>query len=276
MAAAVAAAALRRRSGLVAALSVLVAFLIGLAAYSGDRRMTTRTLDALAPAQPDWLERSGIQEADMLALEGGSLHAGWVLESWNRNVGRTLHLGDVPTDPLPFTPVGLRPDGTLAAADAPIRSRYLVVDHSATRVDLDAELVAEPRPGLALYRPAGPVRFRSVAFGVYADGWAQSVVRYAAFPGRRIAGAYRVTLALPTGRLVRQVELEAGPARRRIRLQPGIPSTVLIPASGYPLPELAIRADRADFVGAGSHRPRLVAARITRLEFVEDKRSRNR
>jgi hypothetical protein len=276
VAAAVAAVALRRRPGLLAALSILVAFVIGVAAYSGDRRMTTGTLDALAPAQPDWLERSGVREADVLSLPAGSLHSGWVLESWNRNVGRTLHLGDVPTDPLPFTTVGLRPDGTVAAAGAAIRSEYVVVDHSGTRVDLDAELVAQPRPDLALYRPAGVVRFRSVAFGLYSDGWAQSVVRYAAFPGRRASGAYAVTLVLPAGRPARRVELEAGPVRRRIQLQPGAPATVRIPASGYPLPELAIRADRADFVGAGSHRPRLVAARIMRLEFVENDRSRNR
>jgi hypothetical protein len=277
MAAAVAAAALRRRPGLLAALSVLVAFLIGLAAYSGDRRMTTRTLDALAPAQPDWLERSGIQEADMLALEGGSLHAGWVLESWNRNVGRTLHLGDLPTDPLPNLPLGLLPDGTLATVDRrPVRSEYLVVDHSGTQVALDAELVAEPRPDLHLYRPGGVLRVRSVAFGVHSDGWARSVVRYAAFRSRGAKGHYVVTLALPAGRLARRVELECGPVRRRITLEPGTSQTVRIASSGYPLWQLAIRADRADFVGAGSHRPRLVAARITRLEFVEDKRSRNR
>jgi hypothetical protein len=185
-------------------------------------------------------------------------------------------LGDVPTDPLPFTNVGLDRDGTLSAAGAPIRSEYVVVDHSGTRVDLDAEVVAQPRTDLALYRPAGVVRFRSVAFGLYSDGWAQSVVRYAAFPGRRATGAYRVTLALPAGRLARRVELEAGPVRRRIQLQPGSPATVRIPASGYPLPELAIRTDRADFAGAGTRRPRLVAARITRLEFVENHRSRNR
>lgn len=274
--AALAGAGLAGRPQLVAGLSLALAFLVGVAAYSGDRRMTERTLRSLAPSQPDWLERSGIPQADVLALPGGSLHTGWVLESWNRNVGRTLHLGDVPPDQLPFTRARIRPDGTLAAAGAPIRSEYLVVDHSGTRADLDAERVARPRAGLALYRTGGDVRFRSVAYGVHTDGWAQSIVRFRVFPGRRASGFYTVTLALPAGRLPRRVELEAGPERRRIQLRPGAPVTVRLPASGFPLPELAILAGRADFVGAGTSEARLVAHQIHDLRFVPTKRSRKR
>ncbi|MGH2995885.1 MAG: hypothetical protein ACRDM9_06185, partial [Gaiellaceae bacterium] len=223
---ALAAVALRRRPLLVAGVSIVLALLVGAAAYAGDRRMTRRSLDSLAPAQPDWLQRAGIPQADVLALPSGSLHSGWNLESWNRNVGRTLHLGDVPADPLPYTQVGLRPDGRLHSATAPVRTDYLVVDESGTQIELDAERVARPRSGIALYRTAGIVRFRSAAFGLYADGWAQSVLRYAAFPGRRASGAYRVTLALPAGRLPRAVELEAGPVRRRFELRPGTSVTV--------------------------------------------------
>ena len=263
------AVALRRRPFALAGLSIALAFLIGAAAYTGDRRMTRRSLDGLAPAQADWLQRTGIREADVLALPGGSLHSGWNLESWNRNVGRTLHLGDVPVDPLPFTQVGLRPDGTLAAADGVIRSDHLVVDYSGTRVELDAELVARPKPGLALYRVAGPVRFRSAAFGLYPDGWAQSVLRYAAFPSERSTGSYRVTLSLPAGRQARVVELEAGPVSRRIELGPGRSATIRIPAAGFPVPELAIRTNRADFLAEGSSSPRLVALRVTSLEFIQ-------
>ena len=270
------AALLHRRPMLLASLSIGLALLVGTAAYAGDRRMTQRTLAALAPAEPDWLERTGIREADVLALPGGSLHTGWLLESWNRNVGRTLHLGDMATDPLPFTNVGLRPDGSLGTADAPLRSEYLVVDSGGTRVELDAEQIARPRANLTLYRPAGVVRFRSVAFGLHADGWAESVVRFAAFPGRYTAGAYRVVVSLPAGRPARTVRLDAGPLQRRIELAPGVSETVNVPVSGYPLPELAIRLDRADFVGAGTTRPRLVGARIERLEFVAGRRSRNR
>src|SRR5918994_448336 len=192
VAAALAAVLLPRRPSLIVGLSIGLSFLVGIAAYSGDRRMTEGTLASLAAAEPDWLEQTGIREADVLALPGGSLHSGWILESWNRNVGRTFHLGDVPNDPLPFTNTGLRADGSLAAAGAAVRSEYLVVDSAGTRVDLDARAIARPRPNLTLYRTAGRVRFRSVAFGVHHDGWAGSIVRYAAFPRGATSGAYRV------------------------------------------------------------------------------------
>jgi hypothetical protein len=274
VAAALAAVLLRRRPALIVGLSIGLSFFVGIAAYSGDRRMTERTLTSLAAAEPDWLERTGIREADVLALPGGSLHSGWILESWNRNVGRTFHLDDVPNDPLPFTNTGLRADGSLTAADTAVRSEYLVVDSSGTRVELDAQAIARPRPNLTLYRTSGPVRLRSVAFGVHHDGWADSIVRYSAFP-RETSGAYRVVLSLPSGRLARQVRLQAGPVRRRIDLTPGASKAISVPVSGDPLPQLSITVDRADFVGAETTHPRLVAARIEHLEFIPAKGSRN-
>jgi hypothetical protein len=264
VAAAVASVLLSRTPLLLASLSIGLAVVLGLAAYSGDRRMTERTLSTLAPAEPAWLERSGVEEADVLALPGGSLHTGWILESWNRNVGRTFHLGEVPNDPLPHAKLSLAPDGSLG-----VRSRYLVVDSAGTRVELDADAVARPHPNLTLYRTDGEVRLRSVAFGLHADGWADSRVRYRVFPRRPAEGVYRVVLALPAGRPARTVRLEAGGSTRRVELAAGARRTVTLPAAGSPLPELAITVDRADFVGAETTRPRLVGARIERLEFVD-------
>jgi hypothetical protein len=78
-------------------------------------------------------------------------------------------------------------------------------------LELDAHAIARPRPNLTLYRTAGPVRFRSIAFGVHHDGWADSIVRFAAFP-REASGAYHAVLSLPSGRVARQVRLQAGPS----------------------------------------------------------------
>jgi hypothetical protein len=274
--AALVAAALQRQPVLLAVISVALAFLLGVAAYSGDRRMTRRTLVSLAPAQADWLERTGIAEADVLVLSGGSLHSGWVLESWNRNVGRTLHLGDVPNDPLPSTQVGLGRDGTVVTMDEePVRSRFLVVNDAGTRVDVLGRRLLRPAPGLALYRTEGPLRLRAYAKGVDRDGWARSVVEYTAWPAQASGGAYRVKLALPEGRQARAVVAEAGPVHRRAVLHPGDSVTLDLPASGTPLPPLAIRIERADLIDAESTRPRLVAARVQRLEFMPEKGSRN-
>lgn len=267
--AALAAFALQRRPALLGAACVVVAFSIGVAAYAGDRRMTERTLASLAAAPPDWLERSGIDRADVLALPGGSLHSGWVLESWNRNVGRTFHLGDVPHDQLPYTEVGINPDGSVTTgAGEPVRSRYLVVDEGGTQIELAGSLVSRPRVGLSLYRTNGALRLRSFATGFYTDGWIRSVASYDVFG--QGPGHYRIALALPAGRAPRQVELEAGSVRRTLELRPGETVSARLPAVG----PLAIRVDRADFVDADKPRPRLVAARVTSLEFVAAKGSR--
>jgi hypothetical protein len=274
--AALGAAALQRHPAVLGVTSVALAFVLGVAAYAGDRRMTGRTLESVAPRQADWLERTGISEADVLVLPGGSLHSGWVLESWNRNVGRTLHLGELPSDPLPSTQVGLRGDGTVVTVDGkPVRSRYLVVNDAGTQVDLVGRRLSRPAPSLALYRTDGPLRFREYANGVDRDGWARSVVEYAAWPAQVSGGAYRVRLALPEGRKARVVQAEAGPVRRRAVLRPGGLVTLHLPVSGMPLPPLSIRIDRADLMDADSTRPRLVAARVEVLEFLPEKGSRN-
>ena len=269
-----AAVPLRRFAVPVASLSVLLAFSIGIAAYSGDRRMTRRAFDSATAGQPDWLDRLGLPDADVLVLPGGSLHSGWMLESWNRNVGRTFHLGDVPPDPLPFTEVGLRADGAVAEVTGkPVRSDYLVVNEAASQIELNGQRLASPVPGLALYRTEGALRLKSYAEGLYADRWGQSRVTYQVWP-QAAAGWYRVRLELPKGRAARSVEFEAGPYRQRARLGSARALEVRIPVSGRPIPPLSIRIERADLIDAEAIRPRLVGARIAALEFLPKTSSR--
>ena len=278
LAALVAAAVPLRRSAVpVAAVSIVVALAVGAFAYSGDRRMTHRALEASAPAQPDWLDRLGLPDADVLVLPGGSLHLGWMLESWNRNVDRTLHLGDVHGDPLPFTQVGLTADGTVAeSGGVPIRSSHLVVNEVGSQIELDGERLASPTPGLTLYRIDDALRLKSYAEGLHPDGWGRAVLNYQAWPRGVTAGWYRVRLELPKGRAPRSVDFQAGAFQTRGRLAPERPLELRIPVSGRPIPPLAIRIGRADLIDGDSVRPRLVGARVTTLEFVENGSSRNR
>ncbi|HEU6444898.1 MAG TPA: glycosyltransferase family 39 protein [Gaiellaceae bacterium] len=271
-----AAVPLRRLGPAVAALSIVLMLAVGVAAYSGDRRMTRRAAEALAPAQQDWLDRLGV-DADVLVLPGGSLHAGWMLESWNRRAGATYHLGDVDDDPLPHSDVSIGRDGSVTAAGgAPVRSRHLVVVESGSRIEFAGRRVARPMPGLGLYRTNGALRVRSLANGLYSDGWARAVLSYAVWPKGATRGEYHVRLELPKGRAARTVELEAGRARRTARLGQGAPLDLRVPAAGTPIPPLSIRIDRADLIGAETPRPRLVGARVTALRFVPETGSRNR
>jgi hypothetical protein len=268
---------LRRAAVPVAALSIVLAFAVGASAYSGDRRMTRGALEASAPAQPNWLDRLGLPDADVLVLPGGSLHPGWMLESWNRNVGRTLHLGDVHADPLPFTTVGLTADGTVTGVDGrPIRSNHLVVNEAGSRIEVAGERLASPAPGLTLYRIEDALRLKSFAEGLHSDGWGRAILSYRVWPRGVTAGSYRVRLELPKGRAARPVELAAGPFETRARLAPERRLELRIPASGRPIPPLAIRIGRADLIDPDTARPRLVGARVTALEFIPNAGSRNR
>ena len=208
-AAALAAFLLRRRPALIVGLSIGLSFLVGIAAYSGDRRMTERTLASLAAAEPDWLERTGIRRP--MSWRCPAAHpSGWILELEPER-GPDLpprRCADRPTAVYERRPP---PDGSLAAAGAAVRSEYLVVDSSGTRVELDARATARPRRTSPSTAPPGPFASRSVAFGVHHDGWAGSIVRYAAFPRRRQAST-AVVLSLPSGRVARQVRLQAGPS----------------------------------------------------------------
>ena len=193
---AAAAVPLRRHGGAVAVAAIALSFALGVAAYSGDRRMTRA---AVSPAQNDWLDRLGI-EADVLVLPGGSLHAGWLLESWNRNAGRTYLLGAVDDDPLPHTRVGIGPDGTLSAGGMPVTSRHLVVNEQASQIELAGERLTHRRggPDALSSSDAGPPALLSGGSlpGPLGQG-RDDLLRLAGSAARRVPGPARAPIRAP-------------------------------------------------------------------------------
>ncbi|MGH3100863.1 MAG: hypothetical protein ACRDPU_07715, partial [Thermoleophilia bacterium] len=163
---------------------------------------------------------------------------------------------------------------TLSAEGMPVKSRHLVVNEQGSQIELAGERLSAPAAGLTLYRAATPVRLRSLAEGLYPDRWARAVLSYSVWPEAQ-RGEYRVRLALPSGRRARKVEAVAGAVRRTGQLVSGTPLELRIPASGSPIPPLRIRVERADLIDGSTTRPRLVAARVTALEFISKAGSRN-
>lgn len=253
-----------------AATAASISLLLGLAAYAGDHEMTSRTLRDVAGSPPDWLDRSGVGEADLLALGDASPHLGWMLEAWNRSAGRTYRLGESSWDALPHRTAHLDADGRLLVEGRPLASGPLVVVHDGARVDLDGRVLLRPRSGVTLYRvPAAP-RVRSLAAGLHDDGWAGAVVRYQVWPeGAVRQGVYRMVLELPAGRAARRIELAVdGGLRRSVVLGPGERRVVELPAAGRPAPVLRIRTDRADVADTATARGRALAVRLSTLEYV--------
>ena len=258
---ALAAVSLRRRGApvAVAAASVSLLLLSGIPAYAGDRAVTRGTLEHRAGSPPDWLDRSGLGPADYLQLPGGSAHYGWVLEVWNRDFRRPVHLG-AGGDWFATSHARIEADGRLLVDGRPA-SGTLVVNDFGTAIELDGTVVARPRRGLTAYRLSSSPRVRLVAEGLMFDRWAAGIVTVRAWPRR--PGVFRVALALPPGDANRTVTLVTAAERRRVSLAAGETKSVEVPG----LVALRIESDATHQIDAGTANARLVAVRITHLSY---------
>lgn len=267
---ALAALAARRRAGIgiaVAGLCVLAA--TGAAAYAADRAMTERTLAAFAASPPDWLDESGLGRSDYVSLPGSQPHAGWNLETWNRDFGIPIRFAGADPDGYRSARARAGSDGRLTLDGGVEPTRTLVVNDYGSAAQLDGAVVLRPRPGLTVWRLRGAPRIRSLADGLFHDGWASAVMRYRVW-SRPGGGVYRVRLALPAGRPTRTVELSVrGGAARTVVLEGGHSVRVELRAGdAVAPPPLEIRTDRGDFEGQGGPAPRLVAVRVSELVYT--------
>jgi hypothetical protein len=267
---ALAALAVRCRAGIaVAVAGVCVLAATGAAAYAADRGMTERTLAEFAAPEPDWLDESGLGRADYLALPSSQPHAGWNLETWNRSFGLPIALGSADADGYGFPRARVHQDGRLVVDGGHEPGRVLVVNDYGSAAELDGTVLLRPRGGLTVWRLHGEPRLRSLAEGLYHDGWARAVVRYRVW-GRPGGGIYRVRLSLPAARAARTVELSVpGGATREVQLQPGGTIRVALPAGDGAVPApLEIRVEQSNFEGQGGPAPRLVAVRVSGLRYA--------
>jgi hypothetical protein len=260
----------RGRAGLaLAGAGVCTLAVVGAVAYTADRGMTERTLATFAASTPDWLDERGAGRVDYLALPGAQAHAGWNLETWNRSFGVPVRFETDWSDGYRFPKAHVTAGGRLEVDGGVELTRRLVVNDYGSSLELDGRVVSRPRPGLSLWELPAEPRVKSLAEGVFHDGWASAVVRYRVWD-RPAGGVYRVRLALPAGRLPRTVELGVrGGASKTVALEGGESIRVELPAGGVSAPPpLEIRTDRGDFEGRGGPAPRLVAVRVSGLLYA--------
>jgi hypothetical protein len=274
-----AAAALAAWRGVTAEILVAPAVaalaLASVAAYAGDRAMTESTHATYSPTGADWIDRTGAAgPVDYLVLPGSSPHFAFAAEAWNRSFGRPLLLDAAAGDSFASDRAQVAPDGGLLVGGRPTAARTLAINGFASRVDVEGTPVGAPRRGLGVYRLRAGAHVRSLATGLYFDDWAAGDVRFRAWPATAGGGRYDVRLQLPRGFRARTVTLTAGAATRRVVLAPGRSADVSLPVSGRPLPELHIRATRADSIGAYSQNARVVALRVPRLRYVASTQAR--
>jgi hypothetical protein len=250
--------------------TIVILLLSGIPAYAGDHAMTRGTLILRSGDPPNWLDLSGLGPADYLQLPGGSAHYGWLLETWNHSFRRPIQMGLPTYDGYASDAGSVDRNGRFLVNGRPASAGVLVVNDFGTAIDIQGRVVARPRDGLTAYRiPAHP-HVRSLAMGLCFDGWAAAFVRFQAWPRNHSGrGFYRAVLIVPRGMNARKVTFQLdGGAKRDVWVKQGERKVVRIPVSGFPVPLLWIRTDRADYVGAGTPNARLVAIRIPALSYV--------
>jgi hypothetical protein len=191
-----------------------------------------------------------------------------VLEAWNRDFRRPVHLGPG-GDWFASSTATIESDGRLLVDGGAPPTKTLVVNDYGSAIELDGEVVARPRDGLTAYRLHAEPHVRGLAVGLMFDRWAEGLVTYHVWPERRTSsGSYRVTVALPAGSRERRVTFTAhGGASRTVELSADASRTVEIAVRGYPVPTLRIETDLADSLGAGTPNARLVAVQIPDLSY---------
>ena len=65
----------------------------------------------------------------------------------------------------------------------PAGAGVIVVNDFGSRLDIEGEVVARPRGGLTAVRVPEAPQVRSLAAGLYHDGWAAARLRYSVWPG---------------------------------------------------------------------------------------------
>ena len=258
----------RRAAHVLGTVAIALLLAAGAVAYAGDRAMTDRALAAWAPAEPDWLDRSGHGRADVLVLPGSPAYFLWTLESWNRDAGRPLWLDAEPPDhdPYPSGRASVAKDGTLLVDGAPAPAGLLVLADFGSRIALEGDVLAEPRDGLTLVRVPERPRVGALARGLFPDGWAKGDLRYRVWP-EAPGGAYRAVVSLPTGLPARDLAFSVGEGPEEVvRLEPGESVAVELPARRAG-DGLRIRAATAELLDGDTANPRLASFRVERLEY---------
>jgi hypothetical protein len=260
-----------RAAPLVALASLVPLVFLSTVAYIGDHGMTESASRSWSAEPADWIDRQGLGRADFLVLPYDPPYFAWTAEAWNRDFGRPLRLGvESPrTDPFAAGIASVRPDGVLLVDGEPARAGVIVVNDFGSRIDLEGAVVARPRGGLTALRVQAAPRVRSLAEGLYFDGWAAPRLRYSVWPAAPAGGEYVLGLSIPAGMPSRELTVSVGEETRLLRLESGERTELVVPVEPGegPVPSLRIQSDGGQIVDGRTANPRIVAARVVELRF---------
>lgn len=245
-----------RRPRLGTPLALACALFATAAASAGavafDVTSTRATRDAYLPADPSFVDRSGLRHVALLQSWGGRQAASLQQLFWNRSVDRLLLLpGAGAIDVFRSDPVTVGGDGSLLAGGSPFRGP-LLVDGYGSYVRLRGAHVVVRGPVSALWAPAGEPRLALYAIGRYYDGWlADAGVLYVwpAVKGGSLSGWVSMRLTAPRQAGPVRLAFRLPTGRRSVLLPPGEPERVHIAVCGPGGWSATYRSSDRGFVG---------------------------
>ena len=220
----------RRGAGIALAAAVVVGATASAGAFAFDRRNAANVREAVLPAAPQWVDRTGLRHVALVQTQGAQ--RGYALEQlfWNRSVDRVVLLfGAEPVDAFGADVLNPTRDGRLVAGRDDVLSTPLLFDTFATRVQLRGAREVGRSGSFVLFRPLGTPRLELVASGLYSDGWLAraGVIRVWPGPGGRARGSLTLRLSLPRGTQRTPVRFRAPGLRRTVAVDPGSTRTAV-------------------------------------------------
>jgi cell shape-determining protein MreD len=218
-----------RRPQIGTPLALALALFATAAASAGavafDVNSTSAVRRAYLPADPSFVDSSGLRNVALLQSWGGRRIPTLQQLFWNRSLTRLLLLpGAGPVDVFRDDRVDLGADGSLLVGGTPYRGP-LLVDGFGSYVRLRGAREVAQGPVSTLWAPAGKPRLELYAIGRYFDNWLADVGAVYIWPqakGAKISGWLSMRLTAPpeAGKVTLRLQLPGG-KRTTVHVHPG-------------------------------------------------------
>jgi hypothetical protein len=230
LALAAAALAFRPRVAGLGALALSVAFLgtVGAGAFSLDREVSRHARDTYLPADPRWVDHSGLRDVTVIQTPGAPRPLALEQLFWNTSITQLVRLRRVEAlDAFAEPRALIGRDGTLLVRGRPL-DRPLLVTRFAVVTQFRNAVRVGRTPVFDLWRPVGVPRLSLFAGGRFYDGWLASSGYVRVWPDAsgRVAGTLRLPLALPRQVKATRIRFTAPGVVRVVMLQPGQATTL--------------------------------------------------
>jgi hypothetical protein len=245
-------------------LSLAASAALTVGAYGYDHHNSVMERRYTLPADPQWVDHSGLKNVGMLLLPNAAPGRAFQQMIWNRSITDLLLLGPGKIDGYRKTDIGVTDDGQIRVPGGIFVGPLLVQTDGSRATFTGAERVAT---GLAfeLWKPTSTFRFAMLAGGWYEDGWLswQSFVSVWPDSSGRVEGTLRLAVGMPLGTAVTPLTLKAPGYKQTFVLHPGVRRVIEVPVSWHGPWTVRLSTPSAGYIGLRS-----VSVRATSPVFV--------